>query len=200
MAEYGLPTNVEKSICYGKIGLLTEAQKKKLLHSDHFNYDLRDDYRGEVKLMQERRENLNHYLEDNSFDMRSLGYIFGNHTLQEAKDWCFQEYRKQIISSEIGRGSNFRRFYDYLFRNEWYLNIVIYENLFDLIPTSSVNFSNFIDSLYLAVQNKEISSRCFERIKREYLTKVEKDDLADNDVAVLEALLMIQMEEKDDEP
>lgn len=80
-----------------------------------------------ASFLQERRENLNHYLEDRVFDMRSLGYIFGSQTLQEAKDWCFNAYRVQIISSEIGRGSNFRRFYEYLFRTDKYLSIVLAE-------------------------------------------------------------------------
>ena len=199
LARYGLPVNTDKSLCFGKIALLQEDQINQLLHTDHFNYDLRDGYRDEVMLLQERRKNLSHYLEEHSFDIRSLGYIFGSQTLQEAKEWCFGVYRKQIIASEIGRGSNFRRFYEYLFQNEEYLNVVLSEHLLEQIPLQSVNFSNFVDTLYLAVQNKEITSKSFERVKKEYLLKIAREAMAENDRTVLNALLMIRLEDSDDE-
>lgn len=199
LSGHGLPVNSEKSRCYGLIKELTEEQRRTLLHSDNFNYDLRDNYRNEVTLLQERRENLNHYLEDRAFDMRSLGYIFGSQTLQEAKDWCFNAYRVQIISSEIGRGSNFRRFYEYIFRTDKYLSIVLAERLFASIPMGTVNFSNFIDSLYLSVQRHEIDPNNFERIKREYLCQLNENELEPNDRAVLAALRIIRLEEREDE-
>jgi len=200
LSAYGLPVNMEKSICYGSIGKLTDGQKRDLLHTDHFNYDLRSNYRGEVTLLMERRRNLRHYLEDHSFDMRSLGYIFGSQTMMEAKEWCFEQYRTQIIQSEIGRGSNFRRFYKFLFQHEAYLSVVLSERLLDQIPIPSVNFSNFIDTLYLAVQEKEIASQSFERIKKEYFPSITEVQLEGNDLAVLNALRMIKMEGKSNEP
>ena len=199
LSRHGLPVNFEKSRCFGLIGELTEEQRRTLLHTDNFNYDLRDNYRSEVTLLQERRENLNHYLEDNVFDMRSLGYIFGAQTLQEAKDWCFNNYRVQIISSEIGRGSNFRRFYEYLFRTDKYLSVVLDERLLANIPIGTVNFSNFIDSLYLSVQRHEIAPDNFERIKQEYLCQLDENKLESNDRAVLAALRIIRLEEREDE-
>ncbi len=199
LSRHGLPVNFEKSRCFGLIGELTEVQRRTLLHTDNFNYDLRDNYRSEVTLLQERRENLNHYLEDNVFDMRSLGYIFGAQTLQEAKDWCFNNYRVQIISSEIGRGSNFRRFYEYLFRTDKYLSVVLDERLLANIPIGTVNFSNFIDSLYLSVQRHEIDPDNFERIKHEYLCQLDENKLESNDHAVLVALRMIRLEKREDE-
>jgi hypothetical protein len=138
-------------------------------------------------------------LEEHVFDMRSLGYIFGNQTLQEAKDWCFNAYRVQIISSEIGRGSNFRRFYEYLFRTDKYLSVVLEERLLANIPIGTVNFSNFIDSLYLSVQRHEIAPDNFERIKQEYLCQLDENKLESNDRAVLAALRIIRLEEREDE-
>lgn len=199
LSKYGLPLNMEKSQCYGMIKLLSEEQKKNLLHTDNFNYDLRDDSKDEVLLMKERRRNLGHYLEDHSFDMRSLGYIFGSKTMKEAKEWCFTHYRKQIIESRIGRGSNFRRFYEYIFRHEAYLNTILEERLFELIPIDSVNFSNFIDTLYLAVQEHQIESGNFERIKDGFLSHINTELMAYNDLAVLRALKMIHLEEEDEQ-
>lgn len=197
-SEYGLPVNMEKSQCFGKIGSLTNDQKAILLHSDNFNYDLRYDV-GSVLLTQERKQKLNHFLSEHSFDMRSLGYIFGSRSLQEAKEWCFNEYREQIISSEYGRGSNFRRFYQFIFSHDEYLQTAIDENLFELIPYGTVNISNFIDELYLSVQEKRIDSISFERIKEEALFKFNREKLDMNDAAVIDALMIIQLEALDNE-
>ena len=199
LSKNGLPINAEKSHSYGLIRELTEEQRRKLQHADDFNYDLREHYQGEITLLQERRKNLNHYLDDRTFDMRSLGYIFGSHTIQEAKDWCFSLHRLEIISSKIGRGSNFRKFYEFVFRTEKYLEIVLSEHLLDNIPINSVNFSNFVDTLYLSVQKHDINGNYLERIKREYLVHVNKEELEENDRAVLAALLMIKVEDCEDE-
>ena len=200
LSKYGLPINTEKSHCYGMIQQLTDEQKKALLHIDNFNYDLRNDFKDEVLLDQERRRNLSHYLEDHSFDMRSLGYIFGSKTMQEAKEWCFKHYRKQIIGSSIGRGSNFRRFYEYIFKHKRYLNAVLSEKILEDIPVNSVNFSNFINTLYMVVQEQKIESHSFEQIKEEYLSTIEETSVDANDLAVIDALKLIHLEEKDDEP
>jgi len=196
LSQYGLPLNMEKSRCYGMIKLLSDEQKKCLLHTDNFNYDLRNDSKDKILLMKERRQNLSHYLEAHSFDMRSLGYIFGSNTMQEAKEWCFSHYRKQIVSSRIGRGSNFRRFYEYVFRHGEYLNTLLEERLFELIPVDSVNFSNFVNTLYLAVQSHQIESNNLERIKDEFLSHINTEIIAKNDLAVLCALKMVHLEEE----
>ena len=197
-SRYGLPINTEKSQCYGKIRSLSDKQRMTLLHTDDFNYDLRNDPMDELLLAAERRNRLVHYLEDHSFDIKSLGYIFGSKTMQEAKDWCFNYYSAQIIGSTIGRGSNFRRFYDYVFRNKEYLITCLTKKLFELIPINSVNFSNFIDTLYLVVQEHQIESQGFERIKNEYFPQIDTSVISDNDSAVLESLKLIHLEEDDE--
>ena len=198
LSRYGLPINTEKSQCYGKIRSLTKKQRMTLLHTDNFNYDLRNDPMDELLLASERRSRLVHYLEDHSFDIRSLGYIFGSKTMQEAKEWCFTYYSAQIIGSKIGRGSNFRRFYDYVFRHKEYLSTCLKMNLFELIPINSVNFSNFINTLYLVVQEQQIESQGFERIKNEYFVQIDTSMVSDNDRAVLESLKLIHLEDDDE--
>lgn len=195
LLEYGLPINTEKSKCFGLIGNLTEDEKALLLHTDNFNYELRIDQPNGILLSQERKENLNLYLQAHEFDMRSIGYIFGNKTLHEAKSWYFKNYRKIIISSDIGRGSNFRRFYQYILHHNDYLEIVLDEGLLKSIPYGTVNFSNFIDSLYLSVQEKSIDHNSFGRIQEEYLSIIDRTKLADNDAVVLDALLMLCLED-----
>lgn len=197
--EYGLPINTDKSKCFGMIGNLTEDQKALLLHSDNFNYELRFDQSNGVLLAQECKENLNRYLRTHEFDMRSIGYIFGNKTLKEAKAYYFKNYKEAIISSDIGRGSNFRRFYQYVFRHNEYLQDVLDEGIFKKIPYGTVNFSNFIDSLYLCVQEKTIDCDLFKRLQDEYLLTIDRTKIGDNETAVLESLLMIHLEETLDE-
>lgn len=192
LLRYGLPLNLEKSKCFGKIGNLQQEDKDKLMHVDDFNYDLReDDYTG-VLTNRERRQNLRQYLSHNTFNMRSLGYVFGPKTIQVAKDWYFNHYRSEIISSVEGRGSGFRQFYFFLLRNDYYIQTVLDEKLLDAIPACSLNFTNFIDCLYLCLQKKEIETSTFYRIQKEYLSNLPMDEIDQRDRIVVDALVMMK--------
>lgn len=191
--EYGLEVNYTKSCFFGKIADLSEDEKKYILHSDSFDYDLNISSQTDVKLNIDLKNNLRKYLSNHDFDINSLGYIYGNSTQDEAKQWYFNNYRKKIIGNNLGRGSNYQRFYRYLFSNDAFLNVVLEEKLLNKIPLNSINFSNFIDGLYLSVKNNEISRNNFKRIKQEYLSCIDKTVLEKNDRAVVDALSLIDM-------
>lgn len=190
----GLPINSEKSKYFGKIALLTKEDKSVLLHTDSFNYDLQEnDFTG-VLLEYERKKNLRKYLMGHPFDMGSLGYIFGQKTITEAQAWCIDNFRKDILQSREGRGSNFRKFYSFLFKNEKYMEEILEGEELFLISEDTINFSNFIHVLYLTVQNKEISFGLFERIKNEYLMKLDDSKVNNVDYTIINALKMIEPE------
>lgn len=191
---YGLPLNQEKSRYFGEISSLSEEEKNFILHTDRFNYDLQEnDFTG-VLFERERIKKLKKYRNEHTFDFDSLGYIFGQKTIKEAQMWYIKDYKEDILRSREGRGSNFRKFYSYLLKNENIMeDILNCEDLF-LIPLDTINFSNFVHVLYLFVQNKEISSGLFNRIREEYLMKLGEEDISAADCVVINALKIIVME------
>ena len=194
LLSYGLPTNIDKSKYYGSIETLTEDDKSYLLHSDHFCYDLQENEFTGVLFESERKRNVHDYLMGHPFNVGSLGYIFGNKTISDAQELCIERYRKDIFKSREGRGSNFRKFYIFLFRHEKYLERILNTNEFQMIPVDSLNFSNFINVLYFMEQDREISPELFIRIQKEYLHYLDTSRMNENDRTVVNALMMIKPE------
>ena len=194
----GLPINLDKSKYYGKISDLSDKEKAEILHTDSFNYDLiENEYTGYM-LEEEKNSKLKKYLMENQFNIGSLGYIFGKYTISEAQIWCLQNCRTEILRASDGRGSNYRKFYEFLFRNEKYMKIILDNHELDFIPLESLNFSNFIHTLYYAVQDQIISQKIFERIKVEYLTKISDRALKEDDGIIVKALLLVEAEVPDE--
>lgn len=190
----GLPVNLEKSRYFGKISSLTDEEKRMLLHQDSFNYELKENEYTGILIEEERRRKLKNYLMKNSFNVGSLSYIFGKNTISEAQNWCLNYYRKDILKGCDGRGSNFRKFYEFLFRNERYMKKILDNQELLLINLDSLNFSNFIHTLYYAVQNHVIAPSIFERIKYEYLEKLTDTELKEDDRVIVKALKLINAE------
>ena len=194
----GLPINLNKSKYYGKICDLSGSEKAQILHVDSFNYDLiENDYTGYI-LEEEKKSKLKKYLMENPFNIGSLGYIFGKYTISEAQIWCLQNCRTEILKASDGRGSNYRKFYEFLFQNEEYMEIILNNHELEFIPFESLNFSNFIHTLYYAVQDRRISPSIFYRIKEEYLKKLLDSELKESDYIIVKALLWIDAEVPDE--
>lgn len=194
----GLPVNLKKSRYFGKISSLTDEEKSVLLHKDSFNYELKENEYTGILFEEEKRRKLKDYLMENPFSVGSLGYIFGNNTITEAQNWCFEYCRKDILKSCEGRGSNFRKFYEFLLRNERYMKIILDNQELFLISLDSLNFSNFIHTLYYAVQDHVIESEIFERIKCEYLKELQDTELKEDDRVIVKALILISVEVLDE--
>lgn len=193
----GLPINLEKSRYFGSIYTLTDEEKSMLLHKDSFNYELNENEYTGTMLEEEKRNKLKGYLMNNPFNMGSLGYIFGKNTIIEAQIWCLENYRSDILGSYEGRGSNFRKFYEFLFQNERYVERVLDNQELFLIPLNSLNFSSFIHTLYYAVQERIILPEIFKRIKLEYLEALPNIELKKDDSVIVKALILINAEVPD---
>lgn len=190
----GLPVNLEKSRYFGKISSLTDDEKNELLHRDSFNYELKENEYTGILLEEEKRRKLKDYLMENPFNIGSLGYIFGKNTITEAQRWCLDYCREDILKSCEGRGSNFRKFYEFLFRDERYMKKILDHQELRLISPDSLNFSNFVHTLYYAVQDHVIAPEIFERIKREYLKEISDTELKEDDRVIVKALTLISAE------
>ena len=92
---------------------MTNEEKSILLHEDSFNYELNENEYTGTLLEEERRKKLKDYLMKNPFNIGSLGYIFAKNTITEAQTLCLKKFSSDILSSYEGRGSNFRKFYEF---------------------------------------------------------------------------------------
>ena len=154
LRSYGLPVNMEKSKCYGIISDLTSEEQSELMHDGNFNYDLHEREDGAVLIESDRRIMLRSYLSTHgeSFDVALLGYYFGRNVVDPAREWFFNKYHADVIASEAGRGSHFSRFYRYMFEENSRLEIVLAEGCLIRMPLGSINFSNFVNELYIALR------------------------------------------------
>ena len=191
LLSFGLPLSQEKSRFLGSVGHLTKEEKILISHSDKFSYDLHMD-ESDVIFEEEQNQRLDKYMQEQDFDISVVSYIFGNHVFPRAKVKCYEKYADQIFSEIYGRGSYFRKFYQYLYQNEELLEQAIITRKFFKIPINSLNFSNMIHCLYLAVQKEIINKKLFVRLKKEYLFEIRDCLENERDASVLEALLVIE--------
>lgn len=198
LPSVGLPINSQKSRYFGSVQGLTNEEQRILLHEDSFNYELNENEYTGILTEEEKRKKLKKYLMENPFNMGSLGYIFGKNTISEAQIWCLENCRREILASFEGRGSNYRKFYGFLFRHAQYINEILDSQELLLIPLNSLNFSNFIHMLYYAVQDKVIAPTIYERIKREYLNGLEMANIKEDDCIIVKALILISAEVPDE--
>lgn len=192
LKSFGLNINIEKSKLFGTIGNLTEDDKRYLLHIDRFNYDLRDTVDGYALPLNEIKCRFDSYVYNNDFDIWKLGYYFGSTTTEVAKQSIFKKHRKEILCSVDGRGSNFKRFYDYVLQKYDLISQMDEENLLETIPLDSVNFSNYVSSIYLLNESGKLLPDSFDILCRNHLSKIKSDkSISIEDKAVIGALLLL---------
>ena len=189
----GLPVNEEKSQCYGLIGSLSEAERRLILHKDSFNNYLRNSWDDHILLDEEKKGNLLKHIENNVFDIGFVGLFFSAMSSDVAKKWCFEKYGKEIIKSKEGRGSNYKRFYQYLLSDIDLIEEVLSNGWLELMPLDSLNFSNFISVVYLLLQKRTLKWKSFLLLRNCFLAKIKnRSEISINDRIVLDSLLEIR--------
>ena len=153
----GLHVNYDKSNYYGRIADLDEKSVDELLHRHTFNYDLVDRVDWEIIFEKEIQYRMKQYLKNNGFEIKMLGYLFSESTFDDVKMYCCLNHGGEIMGSSEGRGKYFRKFYKYLLSHNECVRKAIANGWFLEIPTGTVNFSNFINTLYYMVQAKMMS-------------------------------------------
>ena len=194
LASFGLHLNTEKSRMLGEIGALSEEEKCLITHKDKFSYDLHKDDNS-ILFEEEQNRRIKKYLQTNEYDVSVISYIFGRNTLPKAADVYYKKYAENIFSEKVGRGSYFKRFYEYVLDKESRVVLALDSGWFSKIPVNSLNFSNLINLIYLKLQNHTLAFSTFDLIKNKYLKLL--DSVSNQrDQAILEALLLCKEEDK----
>lgn len=192
LISYGLPINEEKTQWYGSIKSCNDTQKKEILRKDKFTYDLQDaEFKGFVSLI-ERNRDIAKFLSNNGFDINSVGLFFNKRVYSEASETFFLRYAKEIMSSSLGRGSAFRRFYEYVFSHSYATEYVLNNGLLYDVPKNGINFGNLLGTLYLFVQEKRLTEKTVGRIQTEYLERIESEKLKEEYRITVNAILKIK--------
>lgn len=193
LISYGLPVNEEKSFWYGTVNSLTQEQKRKILRKDKFTYDLQNaGFKGFVTLA-ERKKDVEQYLQSNEFEVGDISMFFSKKTYDEASDSFFERYAKKIMESSIGRGSAFKRYYEYLLTHTSELEYALTNDYFMQIPLNSINFGNFLGVLYFYIQNHQIGSNELLCIQNMYLDKINCEELLDDYRVLVDSLKKIRI-------
>ena len=192
LISYGLPISEEKTQWYGTIRSCNDTQKKEILRKDKFTYDLQDtEFKGFVTLI-ERNRDITKYLSINGFDINNVGLFFNRRVYSEASETFFLRYAEKIMCSSLGRGSAFRRFYEYVFSHPYATEYVLNKGLLYDVPKNGINFGNLLGTIYLFVQKKRLTEETVGRIQTEYLERIKSENLNEEYRITVNALLKIK--------
>ena len=187
LAQNGLSLNEEKSRYYGKISKLSQEDINTILRKEKFNYMYQKSELNMLLSNDEKRivfdENDGH-----SFRIDDAAFIFSVKTDDMYVENYYRRHAKDVFSSDIGRGSVFRKIYDYVFSNENVYDDFISKQYYRLIPLNSLNFKNFISLLYLRIQNKQMDKNAFYRVKK-YLSCLNLNEIEKEECCVIKSLL-----------
>lgn len=190
-ARAGLPVNQKKSHYPQKIADMNQTFRDQLLHRNQFNYDLvQNEYSG-LLLEHERNVRINRYLTKNSFQIEALSYIYSSRSFDEAQYRCFYDYGKRIMSSRQGRGRGFRKFYSFVLEDQSLVQYALQNQWFQCIPVDSINFSNFISTMYYLINDHRLSNMVLDILFVYYLN----DDfqyrlLSEEDRIVMDSIIL----------
>lgn len=187
LAENGLSLNEEKSRYYGTISKLSQEDIDTILRKEKFNYMYQKSELNMLLSNDEKRivfdENDGH-----SFRIDDAAFIFSVKTDDLYVENYYRRHALEVFSSDIGRGSVFRKIYDYVFSNEKIYDDFISKEYYRCIPLNSLNFKNFISLLYLRVQSKQMDEKSFCRVK-EYLGCLNYNEIDREECCVIKSLL-----------
>lgn len=192
LQKFGLNINYEKSKCFNTIGSLSNDDINYLLHLDNFSYELRSTADGYLLPDFISTSNFESYYYKNGFNIWKLGFFFSSMSSESTKHNIFSKHRTEIMKSHEGRGSNFRRFYEYILQNEALIEQINKENLFETIPVDSINFSNYVSSIYLSLESGALREKGLNIICNNHLSKIRHNkSISTEDKSVIEAIILL---------
>ena len=184
----GLKLNVEKSRCYGSISSLSDDDINVILRKDKYNYLYQKSDLNMLLSENEKRKIFKDY-DEKKFRIEDAAYIFSEKTESSYIEKYYTKYSKEMFESKYGRGSIFRKIYEYMLSNERIFRDFIKNKYYDCIPINSLNFKNFVSSVYLKVQKNEICVDLFNQLCKDYLKRLTTKKVESEELTVIISLL-----------
>ena len=195
LLRYGLEVNEKKSLLFHSINAMSQEDKDRVLRKNTFNYCFK--INSTILLTNKKiKENINLLFEKYS-DIDAVPSIFNSYTLEEYKKAFFIANHKAVMSSSIGRGSIFIKFYEYFFENFRNLLSTCRDLDFSVIPINSLNFKNFLSILYQDIKNKTISASEYNVHISKYIDSLEFESLEDEERETINAIQLWRINNED---
>lgn len=183
--KYSLFVNKEKTRVWGQLKDINPKTLDDLWAKAEENYKIQGfsnlEYYDEEDLLDPITTFQNYIMRDGKWNIGDANFLLNNAIDPLISNMYLSQYAEQIIESEIGRGSIFRKFYGMLFRNPYMINPFFERHSYNRIPVQSVNMSNMISTLFMHLkQNGEITGTSKDNIIRMCTCLLEKDLLSDD--------------------
>lgn len=195
----GLYLNLKKTRYYGKIGELSMADKLELQEFRDLNYDVfrvgEENWINTIDKSEIENVYIRYIYRKNNWDINDANLIFSEKVSITLQEKYFIEFYEKILSSQYGRGSLFRKFYNKIFNDAIKTFSFFHNRDYKKIPVDSVNYKNMLCMLILYIKNIFIyvdKEDIF--VLKEYL---EEDNISE-EVQSIENLLELKLNEKEE--
>lgn len=199
LEEKGLYLNLKKTKNYGKIGELSLVDKLELQEFRDLNYDVfqvrEDNWINTIDKAEFENVYIRYIYRKNNWDINDANLIFSDKVSNTLQEKYFEEFYERIISSQFGRGSLFRKFYNKIFNDVTKSHSFFYNWDYVKIPADSINFKNMLCMLVLCIDNISLNiDKDGILTLKEYLKKCEISEEVQN----AEILLELKLQEKEE--
>ena len=199
LEEKGLYLNLKKTKNYGKIGELSLVDKLELQEFRDLNYDVfqvrEDNWINTIDKAEFENVYIRYIYRKNNWDINDANLIFSDKVSNTLQEKYFEEFYERILSSQFGRGSLFRKFYNKIFNDVTKSHSFFYNRDYVKIPADSINFKNMLCMLVLCIDNISLNIDKNDILTlKEYLKKCEISEEVQN----AEILLELKLQEKEE--
>lgn len=196
--NYCLFLNKEKTRIWGKLKDINPKTLDVLWAKAEENYKIQGfsnlEYYDDEDLADPLTTFQNYIMRDGKWNIGDANFLLNNAIDPLIANMYMNQYSDQIIESEIGRGSIFRKFYGTLFHDPDMVKRFFYNQGYNRIPVQSINMSNMISTLFLHLkQNGKLTGIDEDSIIRMCTCLLEKDLLSDNRSSISAILAFFQL-------
>lgn len=155
---YCLFLNKEKTHIWGKIKDINPKTLDVLWAKAEENYKIQGfsnlEYYNDEDLADPLTTFQNYIMRDGKWNIGDANFLLNNAIDPVISNMYLSQYADQIIESDIGRGSIFRKFYGTLFHEPDMVKSFFDDQRYDRIPVQSINMSNMISTLFLYLKQE----------------------------------------------
>ena len=197
----GLYLNLDKTRNYGKIKDLTIDDRRELQEFKDLNYDIFNIKEKTWIDSVDKEEFNNIYIRyiyrKMSWDINDANIILSEKISNSVQERYLKEFYKEILTSEFGRGTLFRKYYKKIFAEPKLLNKFFKGKDYSLVPISSVNFENMLSILIMNLDDvfNMIDDIRYISELRDYLFEIDKTET----ISLLNNLINMKLEERGNE-
>ncbi|MGF2053977.1 reverse transcriptase domain-containing protein [Vagococcus fluvialis] len=150
--NYDIELNMDKTKNFNTIGSMGIHEKKSLFGSIVQNYEIQSISDIELESPDEREKKVelfdSYLTRDGEWDIKDANFILGMYLDPYFVNLYIDKFFNDLVASDYGRGSIFKRLYELIFSDLKLLNRFINEKKYQDIPVDTVNIYNFISVLF----------------------------------------------------